>query len=153
MKLATANEQLLDSVKSINKIGSLEKEIIEIDKLSIHIDEMEDAIKEKLSQIKKVETETAWTEKVSAIWIWIEEHPCITQVWGRENQVENWDEAVSGETWGHKKGVRRFEKEVWTGRHRDESRDTERFEVGGRDVAGTARCTPKGDVGIIETKD
>ena len=34
---------------------------------------------------------------------------------------------------------------------RDESRDTERFEVCGRDVAGTARCTPKGDVGIIET--
>ena len=59
MKLATANEQLLDSVKSVNKIGSLEKEIIEIDKLSIHIDEMEDAIKEKLSQIKKVEIETA----------------------------------------------------------------------------------------------
>ena len=59
MKLATENEQLLDSVKSINKIGSLEKEIIEIDKLSIHIDEMEDAIKEKLSQIKKVEIETA----------------------------------------------------------------------------------------------
>ena len=59
MKLATANEQLLDSVKRINKIGSLEKEIIEIDKLSIHIDEMEDAIKEKLSQIKKVEIETA----------------------------------------------------------------------------------------------
>ena len=49
------------------------------------------------------------------------------------------------------KGVRRVEKEVWMGRHRDESRDTERFEVYGRDVAGTARCTPKGDVGIIET--
>ena len=59
MKLATANEQLLESVRSINKIGSLEKEIIEIDKFSIHIDEMEDAIKEKLSQIKKVEIETA----------------------------------------------------------------------------------------------
>lgn len=52
MKLATADEQLLDFVKSTNKIGKHEKEIIEIDKLSRHIDEMEDAIKEKLSQIK-----------------------------------------------------------------------------------------------------
>ena len=100
MKLATANEQLLDSVKSINKIGSLEKEIIEIDKLSIHIDEMEDAIKEKLSQIKKVEIETAWTENVSAIWIWIEEHPCITQVWGRENRVEKTEMKLSREKLG-----------------------------------------------------
>ena len=58
MKLATADEQHLDFVKSINKIGSHEKEIIEIDKLSRHIDEMEE-IKEKLSQIKKVEIETA----------------------------------------------------------------------------------------------
>ena len=99
MKLATANEQLLDSVKSINKIGSLEKEIIEIDKLSIHIDEMEDAIKEKLSQIKKVEIETAWTENVSAIWIWIEEHPCITQVWG-ENRVEKTEMKLSREKLG-----------------------------------------------------
>ena len=64
MKLATADEQHLDFVKSINKIGSHEKEIIEIDKLSRHIDEIEDEIKEKLSQIKKVEIETAWTEKV-----------------------------------------------------------------------------------------
>ena len=33
-------------------------------------------------------------------------------------------------------------------------RDTERFEVCGRDVAGTARYTPReGDVGIIEMKD
>ena len=58
MKLATADEQHLDFVKSINKIGSHEKEIIEIDKLPRHIDEMEE-IKEKLSQIKKVEIETA----------------------------------------------------------------------------------------------
>ena len=58
MKLATADEQHLDFVKSINKIGSHEQEIIEIDKLSRHIDEMEE-IKEKLSQIKKVEIETA----------------------------------------------------------------------------------------------
>ena len=58
MKLATADEQLLDFVKSTNIIGSHEKEIIEIDKLSRHIDEMEE-IKEKLSQIKKVEIETA----------------------------------------------------------------------------------------------
>ena len=59
MKLATADEQLLDFVKSTKKIDSHEKEIIEIDKLSRHIDEMEDAIREKLSQIKKVEIETA----------------------------------------------------------------------------------------------
>ena len=58
MKLTTADEQHLDFVKSINKIGSHEQEIIEIDKLSRHIDEMEE-IKEKLSQIKKVEIETA----------------------------------------------------------------------------------------------
>ena len=49
-----------------------------------------------------------------------------------------------------KKGFWRFEKEEWTGRHRD----TERFEVCGRDVAGSARYTPReGDVGIIEMKD
>ena len=59
MKLATADEQLLDFVKSTNIIGSHEKEIIEIDKLSRHVDKMEDAIKEKLSQIKKFEIETA----------------------------------------------------------------------------------------------
>ena len=58
MKLARADEQLLDSAKSITNFGSLEKAIIEVNKLSRNIEEMEDGIKEKMQQFESLKVST-----------------------------------------------------------------------------------------------
>ena len=58
MKLARADEQLLDSAKSITNFGSLEKAIIEVNKLSRNIEEMEDGIKDKMQQFESLKVST-----------------------------------------------------------------------------------------------
>ncbi|KAL4611291.1 hypothetical protein ACB092_08G113400 [Castanea dentata] len=58
MKLARADEQLLDSAKSITNFGSLEKAIIEVNKLSRNIEEMADGIKDKMQQFESLKVST-----------------------------------------------------------------------------------------------
>ncbi|KAB1226943.1 Phragmoplast orienting kinesin 2 [Morella rubra] len=55
MKLARADEQLLDSARNINKFGSLEKAISEVDKLSRNIEEVEGGLKDKRQQYESLQ--------------------------------------------------------------------------------------------------
>ncbi|KAG7950379.1 hypothetical protein I3843_13G109300 [Carya illinoinensis] len=59
MKLARADEQLLDSAKSITMLGSLEKQISEIEKLSREVEEMKDGLEEKRQQHESLKLTTA----------------------------------------------------------------------------------------------
>jgi kinesin family protein 15 len=67
MKLLRAEEQLLDSAKSITKFGSLEKAIIEVDKLSRNIEEMEDGIKDKMQQYESLKLTTSEMQEKRAL--------------------------------------------------------------------------------------
>lgn len=67
MKLLRAEEQLLDSAKSIAKFGSLEKAIIEVDKLSRNIEEMEDGIKDKMQQYESLKLTTSEMQEKRAL--------------------------------------------------------------------------------------
>jgi hypothetical protein len=67
MKLSRAKEQLLDFAKSITKFGSLEKAIIEVDKLSRNIEEMEDGIKDKMQQYESLKLTTSEMQEKRAL--------------------------------------------------------------------------------------
>ncbi|XP_040993011.1 kinesin-like protein KIN-12E [Juglans microcarpa x Juglans regia] len=59
MKLARADEQLLDSAKSITMLRSLEKQISEVEKLSKKVEEMKDGLEDKRQQHESLKLTTA----------------------------------------------------------------------------------------------
>ncbi|XP_059429702.1 kinesin-like protein KIN-12E [Corylus avellana] len=59
MKLSRADAQLLESAKSITKFGSLEKAIIEVDKLSRKIEEAENELKYKRQHYESLKLATS----------------------------------------------------------------------------------------------